>query len=147
MIVSRDLTLCAPALQRAYAELWYLWDERFIFRKLFITCTYRDSDAQKRLWDQGRLTPGQIVTFCNGTTTLSPHNRTPCEAIDVAIRLLPGDPEESVVKEAVTWKAALYWPLVKLASQVGLVSGGTFRMRDWPHLELPGSSSTRILTT
>ncbi len=149
MLTSRKLADCAPSLQLRYADLEAMWNDRYRFRRLIITCTHRDAEAQHALWEQGRVTKGPIVTFCNGTTTLSPHNRYPAEAVDVAIRLLPGDPDESVVKEVVTWKAPLYWPLLELARLAGLVSGGTFRMKDWPHLELPAfpSPSNRIQTT
>lgn len=61
MINSRDLTdLLEPVRQRA---------EQLIDRceaegiDLLVTSTYRDLEAQERLYAQGRVLPGQIVTW------------------------------------------------------------------------------------
>lgn len=143
---SRSLDHVHPLLAERFLRLVALWDARYRFRRLFLTSTYRNVAAQKALWAQGRLVRGSIVTYCDGDSQRSRHQAEAgglprAEAVDVAIRLLSGEP--TIIKPVVTWNAALYRPLLSLAEEVGLVSGGRFRNRkgeprpDWPHLELP----------
>lgn len=143
---SRSLELVHPLLAERFLRLVDLWNARYRFRRLFLTATFRNVAAQQVLYAQGRTVRGGIVTWCDGVSQKSRHQAVKdglprAEAVDVAIRLLSGEPD--VIKPVVTWNAVLYRPLLGLAKEVGLVSGGTFRDRrgnprpDWPHLELP----------
>lgn len=61
MITSRRLEdLCEPVRKRC--EEWLARCEEAKLDVL-ITCTYRDLEAQERLYAQGRYLPGQIVTW------------------------------------------------------------------------------------
>lgn len=140
--VSRSLADLHPLLREKYLLLETLWNARFRFRRLIVTCTWRNAAAQAGLYAQGRTTPGKIVTWLDGITQESRHQAEKdgvpqAEALDVAVRLLPGEPGELIVKPTVSWNVALYRPLLALAQEVGLVSGGGWRKPDWPHLELP----------
>jgi len=132
---SRDRADLHPVLRERFEALEIRWAARFVFRKLRITRTYSNANAQTILWRQGRTTPGKIVTNCDGRVSKSQHNFYPSRAVDVCVLLLSGEPE--IIKPAVTWNVVLYRPLLALAGEVGLVSGGGWRMKDWPHLQLP----------
>lgn len=61
MITSRSLDdLLPPVADRARA---LLEKASAVGIDLLITCTYRDFEAQDRLYQQGRLLPGAIVTW------------------------------------------------------------------------------------
>ena len=140
--VSRSLADAHPVLTMRYLRLETLWNARFRYRRLIVTCTYRNAPAQGALWRQGRTDPGKIVTWADGVSKKSRHQAEKggapqAEAIDVAVRLLPGEPGAEIVKPTVSWNVALYRPLLPLAQEVGLVSGGGWKKPDWPHLELP----------
>jgi len=124
-----------PALLERFERLEKKWGARYRFRKLLVTCTYRNVPEQVRLWRQGRVTPGLRVTDCDGLVKKSRHNWYPSLAVDVAVQLWTAEP--TVVKPVITWNAVLYKPLLWLAADVGLTSGGAWRKPDWPHLELP----------
>lgn len=135
-LVSRDLADLHPDLRKRFEILVTLWNLRYSYRRLIVTCTHRNLAAQAALYAQGRTKPGRIVTWCDGISRKSRHNLLPAEAVDVAVRLLPGEPD--VVKPTVSWNVALYRPLLSLATETGLVSGGSWKKSpDWPHLELP----------
>lgn len=64
MITSRSLDeLLTPVAERA-RKLLLLCEEAGI--ELLVTCTYRDHEAQNRLYAQGRTLPGNIVTWVRG---------------------------------------------------------------------------------
>lgn len=48
-----------------------------------IACGHRSINEQKRLYDQGRKTPGKIVTYVDGINVKSKHNYLPSLAVDV----------------------------------------------------------------
>lgn len=79
---------------------------------------HRTNERQKALWQQGRTTPGNVVT--NAQPGQSKHNAYPSTAIDA-------DYDSS--------KAHIVAPLAKA---LGLVWGGDFHsIYDWNHFELP----------
>lgn len=101
--------------------------ERMTGNKLMLTCTYRSIEEQQRLYKQGRTTPGKIVTWVDGVKKQSNHNKFPARAFDVA-----------VVKDGkITWDEKSYLPLGECANYYSLVWGGTWKVKDLPHVELP----------
>lgn len=124
-----------PVLRERFERLEAKWAAKYRFRKLFVTCSYRNVAEQTRLWRLGRTMPGARVTDCDGLVKKSLHNVYPSLALDVAVSLWTAEP--SVVKPTVTWNAAFYRPLLWLSADVGLVAGGGWTKPDWPHLELP----------
>ena len=94
---------------------------------VLVYCTLRDFKEQDALYEQGRTTPGSIVTYARGGQ--SAHNYG--LALDF-VPLIQGKPQ---------WKAGnpLYVSAVALASARGLESASKWRkFKEWPHIELPG---------
>ena len=70
MIDSRNVKDLHPAA-RERAQAW-LTASKKAGLDVMITCTYRDSEAQNRLYAQGRSKPGKIVTNARGGSSF--HN-------------------------------------------------------------------------
>ena len=78
---------------------------------------------------------GHKVTW----TLRSNHTAMPAKAIDVVPAIEQPD-VSGVLKVHVDFNdLGRFRPLVVLAQQFGLVSGGSWVPPDWPHLELPHS--------
>lgn len=92
----------------------------------FITDGYRSNEEQTKLYNQGRTTPGKIVTYAQAGQ--SPHNYG--LAVDLAWRR-PG------TKEAL-WTLSLYKKLADKAFQLGFDWGGAWTggFKDNPHYEI-----------
>lgn len=125
-MATRSLSAAHPAL----VERYLLLAEDFVRERapysLIVTCTYRSVEEQMKLYAQGRVVPGKIVTNIDGARIKGMHNYTPSHALDVAV----------VVEDGVLWDEALYYPLVELCARYGLVSGGSWNnWKDWPHIE------------
>lgn len=84
---------------------------------------------QTRLWEQGRLRDGNIVTAAKGGE--SPH----CFglAVDFAFDVLPDVP-----KLQPGWQPQQYLVLGEEALRAGLAWGGTWKVRDAPHVQWAG---------
>lgn len=137
VVVSRDLKDADPRLVERFLSLKADYEKRFPPKLLLITTTYRSPTAQWDLYQIGRTTPGRIVTWKDGVYSKSLHNFLPSLALDVAVEW-DTDPRPEVVKMFVEFQnVALYRPLVALARQHGLFSGGEWTHADLPHLELP----------
>lgn len=104
--------------------------------KLTLTQGYRSKEYQERLYEQGRTTPGAVVT--NAKPGLSKHNFG--VAIDVAPLNEQGNP---------------YWPndeklweqIGQIGESVGLKWGGRWsKFKDRPHFEHPDSSMKDLLS-
>lgn len=80
--------------------------------------TYRSQERQDYLYEQGRTTPGQIVTWTRSS------NHTSRKAFDV-IQNKVGDEYNSTFLTKVG----------KLAKEVGLDWGGEWKQKDMPHFE------------
>lgn len=89
----------------------------------------RTTAQQRRLFAQGRTTPGKIVTSLDGVTKRSKHQdgwAVDCCFADLTTGAL--------------WKPTYTGPWEAYgmcAEAVGLIWGGTWRIRDRPHVELP----------
>ena len=91
----------------------------------FITDGYRSNAEQTKLYDQGRTTPGKIVTYAKAGQ--SPHNYG--LAVDLAWRR-PGTNEAK-------WTLSLYKKLSLEAIKLGFDWGGNWTsFKDNPHMEL-----------
>jgi peptidoglycan LD-endopeptidase CwlK len=83
-------------------------------------CTYRSGEEQDELYAKGRTTEGKIVTYKKAGT--SPHNYK--MAADVFFK-------DTGFKGP--------WDILGAeAKAIGLVWGGSWKMKDLPHVERPG---------
>ena len=101
--------------------------------ELFETCTYRGPETQAKLFEVGRrgVEGERKLTNCDGTTIKSRHNLYPSRAVDVAVDVDPG-PGKTVV-----WSEHAYAALGPLCQKHSLVWGGSWTIKDFPHIELP----------
>lgn len=91
---------------------------------------FRTTVRQQELYDQGRVTPGDIVTEKNGTT--NPSNHQSCLAVDI-VGSKGGNP---------TWDCPkAFWDYLQHCAHVhGLTSGSDWAtFKDQPHVEHPTS--------
>jgi peptidoglycan L-alanyl-D-glutamate endopeptidase CwlK len=102
---------------------------------LVITQGYRSKSQQSALYEQGRTTPGAVVT--NAKPGYSKHNYG--VAFDVAPLNKSGNP---------------YWPndtelwdrIGQIGESIGLKWSGKAKFKDLPHFEYPGVSMKDLLT-
>jgi len=106
---------------------------------LIITCVHRTPEEQFALYKEGReldakgvwvtKDKSKIVTKVDGYKVVGAHNYLPSRAIDVAVV------DNQTGKTS--WEAYHYWPLLAIAKDLGLVSGGSWTsIKDWPHIEV-----------
>jgi peptidoglycan L-alanyl-D-glutamate endopeptidase CwlK len=93
----------------------------------------RTRDEQYRMYQLGRTEPGKVVTSIDGIKTRGYHNYKPSLAFDFHISL-PGK----------TWDVGMLTRvgqhIVKTAKDkfsIELIWGGDWKMRDYPHFQLP----------
>ena len=67
MLDSRDINDLHPTLQRGAKELIKKMEAKGY--KVGISSTYRDNEKQTQLYNQGRTTPGKVVTKAKVTTS------------------------------------------------------------------------------
>ena len=124
---SRSLADADPKLRDLWEQIVREYEAAHPGNHLLLTCTYRDTDEQARLYAHGRTAPGAIVTHCDGVTTRSNHNAYPSRALDFAV----------VIEGKVSWDSAEYAVVGHLAEGHGLIWGGDWtHFVDPPHLEL-----------
>lgn len=119
----KDVNLLVPeliTLQKAHQEECRKNGITYI-----VTQTERSRAEQTAIYNQGRSTPGRIVTYCQ--YPMSPHCW--CCAYDIAI----------TVNGKVTWdRDDLYRKAGAIGKALGLQWGGEFkRIYDTPHYEIP----------
>lgn len=130
---SKDIKDAHPYLQEKWDDVHGLY-RKITGKDLFLTCTYRTPETQNKLYQQGRTTPGDIVTQIDGVTRKSNHNVYPSRAIDVCVNGAPA----GALKIAPLWDEDMYLPLVGICERYNLISGGSWtHWKDWPHIELP----------
>ena len=123
----RDLT---PFLQRIFFNFRSWYKRMFPARDLILTCTYRDTDEQNRLYQQGRTRPGKIVTNIDGIKKKSMHNYKPARAFDFAVK----------TGGKVEWEEKYYdscWLFFRQAKLTEKISWGRNwkNFKDHPHIE------------
>lgn len=151
-MASRDIKDLAPELQVRYNRFhdrcrrdpWMLRNGITIL----LTCTFRSEDEQERLYNQGRTTPGRIVT--NAKAGRSKHNAKTREGVPAAeafdiVPLRHGKPvwgtagdgiDENDVDDALDDLEV--WERVGAHGEaVGLQWAGRWtKFREFPHFEL-----------
>ena len=127
---SCDVEHLHPYLRERWPQLCDLFQST-TGHDLILTCTWRSVKEQKRLYAQGRKTPGKVITWVDGIKKKSNHNHYPARAFDVAV-----DINQGMAKAVVSWDDKEYFPLVELCPLLGLVSGGSWKKKDWPHVEM-----------
>lgn len=138
---STRITDCVTPLAWAWFEIKREYEEAHPGATLILTCTKRSREEQAALYRVGRVERNgkwvvdadpttQIVTQLDGDTKLSKHNLDLAEAIDVCV----------VIGGKASWDPAQYAPLGPLARKYGLVWGGDWKMKDYPHIEMPNAA-------
>ena len=128
-VSAERLATVVPALASRVERL--MWALAWLGIPVRVTQARRTTEEQWSLYQQGRTTPGDTVTDCDGRRKRSKHQDG--RAIDLVFK---------TADRGVTWDGP--WELVGLmAEQLGLKWGGRFLRPDGkpkpdrPHLELP----------
>lgn len=124
---SRNITDCVPQLQSAWKYAIGEWDRLYpALPKPILTCTYRSNEEQTKLYNQGRTTPGKIVTQAKAGQ--SKHNSNPSKAFDIAFK------KDGVVD----WSVDLFKKFAAIIKPKGIKWGGDWKKGfiDYPHFEL-----------
>lgn len=127
---SRDIKDAHPYLRNRWPRILEHY-RKWTGKELFLTCTWRSPKEQSRLYAQGRTTEGPVVTWVDGFNKLSKHNLYPSHAIDVAVK------EVVDQKVKVSWDYRDYLPLITICRVLDLESGGEWKKKDWPHIQIP----------
>ena len=135
---SRDIRDAVQKLQDAWPLILKDYEAVRPGFTLQLTCVYRSPEEQLELFKKGRtlgsdgkwyvLDKNKIVTNADGKT-LSPHNYRPARGIDVVVI------DKSTRQQ--TWNEKQYQPLIAIAANHDLESGGTWKtIKDWPHIQV-----------
>lgn len=136
---SREIEDAVPEIRDRWEEIKNDFISASPGKFLVLTCVYRSPEEQMELFKKGRVfgTDGKwriqdkrkVVTNIDGYTLLGAHNYRPSRAIDVAVV----DNQSGKY----LWDAGYYKPLVAIAKQYGLESGGVWKtFQDWPHIQI-----------
>jgi len=115
--------LFPPFLRRVEAVL----GELSVLGQHFVALEgYRSPERQLELYAQGRTAPGRIVTGV----------RFGMHSCGLAVDLCR---DSDAVRAGLqpSWEPADYRDLADVAERHGLVSGGRWKLKDWPHIEIP----------
>ncbi len=129
---SRSLDDACSLLREAVPQLIGLYNGRYSDKMARVGEVLRTADEQLAKWQQGRGLPGKIITNADGQRIKSAHQaalfhgENASHAVDIDVLSPDG-------KNYVTHEQA-YWPLIGLATAVGIKSGGDFMKPDLPHL-------------
>lgn len=125
MITSRSLNDLLPPVKERAERLIAQCKEAGI--DLLVTCTYRDFEAQTRLYAQGRGLPGQIVTWARAGDSWHNWQR----AFDV-VPIRNGKPVWSTRGE----DGKVWAKVGAIGTSLGLEWGGSWeRHPDYPHFQ------------
>lgn len=95
--------------------------------EVLVYCTLRTLEEQTRLYEQGRTTPGPIVTYAKAGE--SAHN------YGLALDFVPMAGSKPLWAPGST----AYRKAIALAADEGMESASTWtRFKEWPHLQEPG---------
>ncbi len=73
-MATRDIKDAALSLKTAYEKAVIEWNTSHpSFPKPFLTCVYRSSQEQDKLYEQGKTTKGSKVTNAKGGLSDNPH--------------------------------------------------------------------------
>lgn len=125
MITSRSLDDLLPPVHERAKKFLDLAKADGI--DLLVTCTYRDFEAQERLFAQGRQLPGAIVTYAHGGDSWHNWRR----AFDI-VPMRAGKPVWSIRGH----DRDLWMRVGELGQMCGLEWGGSWpRHPDFPHFQ------------
>ena len=124
--MSRKIEDLTPETQALFKEFAALMAERAI--PFMLTCTFRSQQEQDELYEQGRTTPGQVVTW----TRNSQHTKR--NAFDIAI-LKDGKPTWDVKVSINDNDTPDYQEAGSIGEMVGLTWGGRWKTPDFPHFQ------------
>lgn len=126
-----------PKLEIKLKELQKILSKNNI--KIAFSAAYRSIDEQDRLYNQGRTTPGQVVTNARGSSYSSQHQWG--IAADFYLDMdVDGDGKKS--DDAFNNSTNLFIEVGNTALAMGLGWGGTWSKPDYPHIYLPYWGST-----
>lgn len=133
-MASRSVADLHPALQEKCIEFIRCAAEAGI--RVQITCTYRSEEEQRRLYAQGRTTPGPIVTWTLRSKHLlvDAEGRPAAEAFDVVILGEDARPTWDLKADIDDDEIPDYRELANIALACGLRPGAEFG--DYVHFEL-----------
>jgi peptidoglycan L-alanyl-D-glutamate endopeptidase CwlK len=129
-MASRDLNDLHPTLKALAIK--FLDECKARGYDILVTCTYRSTEEQNKLYEQGRSNPGKIVTYVKGGK--SKHNATigglpASRAFDI-VPMENGKPNWSNLEA--------FRRIGEIGKSIGLVWGGDWtKFKDMPHFELP----------
>lgn len=125
MINSREIKDLHPRLQRLCREHIEACREQGVM--IIVTSTLRDQEYQTKLYNQGRSTPGNIVT---NMKLLGPHG------FGLAYDVAPLAPDGKTI----LWNDNTKWQVIGAeGKKLGLTWGGDWKsICDKPHFELTG---------
>ncbi len=152
---SRLLSDAHPVLAEKVRTLQAQYAKRFAPWYLVITSVHRTPLEQEALYAQGRVVSKLELNAIRERAGMPPiydeneahrivtktrhsmHNRTPSEAVDLAVAIDP-DGATGPLKPRIDWMtASRYEAMGELAKGLGLVWGGDWKQRDLCHVELP----------
>ena len=124
---SRRIEDLVPELQEKFALFKKMMDEAGI--PFMVTCTYRTEAEQLELYAQGRTKPGQKVTWVRH----SKHNDR--KAFDIAITR-DGKPVWDLKADVNSDQIPDYKQAAYIGQDCGLIAGGLWTKKDYPHFEI-----------
>lgn len=131
---TREIEDACSILREAVPKILDMYNGRYD-RRARVGEVLRTAEEQLAKWQQGRGLPGKIITAADGTRVLSAHQarlfhgETTSHAAD--INILSADGKTYISNDQA------YWPLIGLATSVGLISGGDWMKPDLDHLQCP----------
>lgn len=136
-MASRDMKVCVPELQVAFAKACAKWDCAYPdLAKPFPTCTYRDNKEQAELYMMNKNgkdddKDGKIDESdewrSNAKAGQSKHNKIPSEAVDIAFKNKNG---------SLNWSESLFEKFAFIIEEEGIKWGGRWKRKDTPHFEI-----------
>ena len=126
-MASRKIEDLIPAMQDAFQFFRHKADLAGV--QFLVTSTYRSQEEQDVLYQQGRTTPGKIVTWTH-------HSRhTERDAFDVCV-LKQGKPVWDVKADVDEDDIPDYLELGQIGEAVGFEWGGRWSKPDYPHFQM-----------
>lgn len=151
---SRLLSDAHPLLAEAVKELMQMYAIRFSPWHLVVTSVWRSMAEQEALFSQGRVASKTELNAVRERAGMAPiydeaeahrivtrvrnskHNRTPSEAVDLAVAI-DYDGPTGPMKPVIDWNCeSRYEAMGEMAKRLGLVWGGDWKARDLCHVEL-----------
>ncbi|UOR13944.1 M15 family metallopeptidase [Halobacillus amylolyticus] len=129
-----------PAVEQGKEHLVEQASERGI--DVVITDGVRTKEEQERLYEQGRSTEGDIVTYASGGESYHNYGL----AIDFALQLDDGNVVWDLTRDDNSNGQADWMEVAEIAKNLGFTWGGDWQsFKDYPHLQMDFGLSIREL--